>query len=294
MGYHPNNLKKRATAGNRRRPLSIPYDQQLIERIDDQGAASGVGHAGGFAYHFDFTVPQIAVAIHAGHKVRKELLPLMALGPGQRMFEEDTGTDFMIQGQPNTIWGLESRAVYDLNRGSDMALPLSPEKFWGTRVYQRPPTAEMIRRSLESHDAFYRAMGTLITRMLDLFGYCVVYDIHSYNISRQQARGFDSPPVFNLGTAALDRSKWKTQIESWLEKLGAISLPGIKTTVAENLVFSGKGEFCRRLTQWDPRILVLPTEVSKIYMDEIKGAIFPDIIKAVKKGLAQAITTHHI
>lgn len=232
------------------------------------------------------------MAIHAGHTVRRELLPLMALAPDQRMFEEDTGTDFMVQGQSNAIWGLESRAVYDLNRDTDMALPLVPEKFWGTRVYKTAPTAQMNIRSLESHDAFYRAMGTLITRMLNLFGYCVVYDIHSYNISRQQAKGFESPPVFNLGTAALDRSRWKSHIDSWLGHLQDIPLPGIMTTVAENLVFSGRGEFCKRLSQWDPRILVLPTEVSKIYMDEKRGAIYPDIIKAVRDGLAKAMATH--
>jgi hypothetical protein len=272
--------------------LRIPCDQKFLEKIESRGAVSGIGHSGGFAYHFDFSVPRIAVAIHAGHQVRRELLPLLALAPDQRMFEEDTGTDFMIQGQPNTIWGLESRAVYDLNREPDMALPLVPEKFWGTRVYKKAPTPEMNTRSLNSHEAFYRAVGTLITHILNLFGYCVVYDIHSYNISRQQAKGFESPPVFNLGTAALDRSRWKPHIESWLDRLRAISLPGIQTTVAENHVFSGKGAFCIRLSQWDPRILVLPTEVSKIYMDEINGAIYPDIIKAVKDGLAQAMASH--
>jgi hypothetical protein len=273
-------------------PLRIPCDHKFLGKIESQGAVSGIGNSGGFFYQFDFSIPKIAVAIHAGHQVRHELRPLLALAPDQRMFEEDTGTDFMIQGQPNTIWGLESRAVYDLNRDTDMALPLVPKKFWGTRVYKKAPTPEMNTRSLGSHEAFYRAMGTLITHMLDLFGYCVVYDIHSYNISRQQAKGFESPPVFNLGTAALDSSRWKSHIESWLDRLGAISLPGIQTTVAENLVFSGRGEFCMRLSQWDPRILVLPTEVSKGYMDEFKGAIYHDTIKAVKDGLAQAMTSH--
>ena len=272
--------------------LSIPYDEKLLAEVQAKGEVSGIGHVGGFEYQLDFSVPQIAVAIHAGHGVRRELLPFMALDPVQRMFEEDTGTDFMIQGQPNSIWGLESRAVYDLNRAIDMALPLVPEKFWGTRVYKNSPPAEMNRRSLESHKAFYRALGTFITRLLDLFGYCVVYDIHSYNITRQQAKGFKSPPVFNLGTAAINRYRWKPHIESWIDNLGTISLPGIKTTVAENLVFSGNGELCKRLCKWDPRILVLPTEVSKVYMDEIKGAIYPDIIKAVKNGLAQAMALH--
>ena len=272
--------------------MGIPCDKQLLSEIRSRGSASVSGRNDGLAYQFDFTVPKIAVAVHAGHAVRPELRPLMALDSGQRLFEEDVGTDFMIQGRPNAIWGLESRAVYDLNRDVDMALPLVPEKFWGTRVYHTAPTPEMNGRSLESHNAFYRAVGTLITHMLDLFGYCVVYDIHSYNITRQQANGFESPPVFNLGTAALDRSRWQPHIDSWLDRLRAISLPGIETAVAENLVFSGRGEFCKRLTLWDPRILVLPTEVSKIYMDELKGAIYPETIKAIQRGLAEAMALH--
>ena len=272
--------------------MCIPYDKTLLERIRHQGSVSGTSPSNSFGYHLDFSVPQIAVAIHAGHRVRQELVDRMALLPGQRLFEEDTGTDFMIKNQANAVWGLESRAVYDLNRNPDAALPLTPEKFWGTRVYKRQPLPEMNKRSLDNYHDFYRFMGTLVTHMLELFGYCVVYDIHSYNLTRQQANGFESPPVFNLGTKALNRSKWKLLIESWLENLGAVSLPGIKTSVAENKVFSGKGEFCARLCKWDSRILVLPTEVSKIYMDELSGAIYPGIIKAVKNGLSMAMKSH--
>ncbi len=252
----------------------------------------GTDPLGGFAYHLDFSLPYIAVAVHSGHDVRKELLPFMALDSGQRKFEEDTATDLMIKNLGNSVWALESRAVYDLNRTRDMALPLTPAKFWGTRVYKTLPTPEMNRKSLENHDAFYRFMEICIATILDHFGVCIVYDIHSYNISRQQDKGIKYPPVFNLGTALLDKSKWEKAIELWLEQLDAISLPGIKTTVAENLVFSGKAEFCRRLCSLDERILVLPTEISKVYMDEKNGNIYPDVLLAVKNGLKKAILTH--
>ncbi|MCK5349715.1 MAG: hypothetical protein KAJ25_10020, partial [Desulfobacula sp.] len=53
----------------------------------------GTDPLGGFAYHLDFSLPYIAVAVHSGHDVRKELLPFMALDSGQRKFEEDTATD---------------------------------------------------------------------------------------------------------------------------------------------------------------------------------------------------------
>ena len=272
--------------------MSIPYSQALFDHIIQHGSITGVDPLKGFGYHFDFSVPAIATAIHAGHGVRKELHPYMALSDRQRLFEEDTGTDFMIQGFPNAIWGLESRAVYDLNRDEDMALPLTPEKFWGTTVYSAQPTHEMNKRSLDSHQRFYLFLGTVIKQMIDLHGICMVYDIHSYNISRQVEKGFDPPPVFNLGTAALDRSRWSAEIDGWIHQLENISLPGIETRVAENEVFSGKGEMCKRLVQWHPKILVLPTEVSKVYMDERVGAVFPDIIKAIGKGLVQSMMAH--
>ena len=253
---------------------------------------AGTDPLGGFAYHLDFSLPFIAVAIHAGHHVREELLCLMALDSGQRKFEEDTGTDLMIKGLNNAVWVIESRAVYDLNRSRDMALPLTPERFWGTRVYKKSPTFEMNQKSLRNYDSFYWFMETCIASILDRFGICIVYDIHSYNTSRQLANGIESPPVFNLGTALLDKSKWKKAIELWLEQLGTIILPGIKTTVDENHVFSGKAEFCRRICSLDQRILVLPTEISKVYMDEIKGYLYPDVIMAVKKGLKNAILSH--
>ena len=269
--------------------MNLPCDLQLLEQIRKHNYLSGVHLCNGFEFHLDFSVPIIATAIHAGHQVRDELLPYMALSSDQRLFEEDEGTELMIKGQPNRIWGLESRAVYDLNRYSDMALPLTAEKFWGTRVYQSTPPDDMNLRSLKNYHMFYHFIGTVITHMLDLFGYCIVYDIHSYNISRQKEKGFKSPPVFNLGTAALDRLKWKLEIETWLENLKRISLPGIETNVAENEVFSGKGAFCEQLIQWDEHILVLPTEVSKFYMNEFTGKVYPEIIHALQKGLDQAI-----
>jgi hypothetical protein len=264
------------------KPVKKPYD----------GIIQGTDPLGGFAYHLDFSLPYIAVAIHAGHHVREELLPYMALDSDQRKFEEDTATDLIIKDLGNTVRALESRSVYDLNRSRDMALPLTPERFWGTRVYKTMPPPEMNCKSLESYDSFYRFMETCIASILERFGICIVYDIHSYNISRQQAKGIKYPPVFNLGTALLDKSKWEIAIELWLEHLGAISLPGIETRVAENHVFSGKAEFCRHLCSLDHRILVLPTEISKVYMDEIKGVIYPDIILSLKKGLQNAILSH--
>jgi hypothetical protein len=251
-----------------------------------------VGTYGGFAFKLDLSVPYLVTAIHAGHRVRHELRALMKISKEERSYEEDTATEWIIRGNPNTIWGLDSRAEYDLNRAPDAAIPLTPDMFWGLQVYQTAPTPEMNRYSLKKYEAFYSFIGSCIKIILERFGICFVYDIHSYNIERQVARGFSSPPLFNLGTELIDRLKWESSIAEWLRQLRHIEIPGYNTTVAENEIFSGCGEFCRRLTNWDPNILVLPTEISKIYMDAREGTVYGALIMPLRQGLKTAITTH--
>lgn len=273
--------------------MTIPFDPEIDKRIGAGGRFSGTDPSGGFAYDVDLSVPCLTTAIHAGHRVRRELLPLMVLSEEERRAEEDAATDRIIRNCPSIIWGLDSRAEYDLNRPPDMAVPLTAEMFWGTRVYASPPDNAIIRRSLEKYDAFYRFVGGVLKRLLDRFGACVVYDIHSYNIQRQIEKGHPSPPVFNLGTAGIDRKRWQKPVTDWLEELSQIALPGgLTTTVAENGVFSGLGEFCRRLTAWQSNILVLPTEISKAYMDEHTGVVFEPVVNRLRVQLAAAVNSH--
>ena len=150
----------------------------------------------------------------------------------------------------------------------------------------------MNRRSLEKYAAFYRFTAAVIKVLLDRFGACIVYDIHSYNIQRQIDKGHTSPPVFNLGTRGIERAKWGKPVAAWLDRLGQIKIPDRLTTVAENDVFGGMGEFCRRLTHWDPNILVLPTEISKFYMDEYSGIVHDSVVHTLKRELAEAIAAH--
>ena len=272
--------------------MTLSYDPVTVEDLSAKDRISGTDPLGGFAYDLDLSVPFVVTAIHAGHRVRGELVPLMDLSEKERLAEEDVATDRIIQDCPSTIWGQDSRAEYDLNRPHDMALPLTPEMFWGTRVYGSPPTDAMIRRSLEKYAAFYRFSAAVIKVLLDRFGACIVYDVHSYNIQRQVDKGHPSPPMFNLGTRGIERAKWEKPIAAWLERLGQIKIPGRVTTVAENVVFGGMGEFCRRLTRWDPNILVLPTEISKFYMDEHSGIVHDSIVHALQRELAEAIAVH--
>jgi hypothetical protein len=274
--------------------MTIPVDPAVLERLRGGETISETDSSGGFAFEVSPSCPYLLTAIHAGHAVPSELASRMAITEEGRRFEEDTVTDEMVRGASSAIWGLVSRAVVDLNRPEALALPLIPERFWGVRVYDRAPAERMNRRSLDLHAGFYRFVGSCVTALLERHGTCVVYDLHSYNISRQVEKGFASPPLFNLGTALLDRTRWADAIDGWLALLGEIRMPGIETTAAENLVFEGRGEFCARLTDWDPRILVLPTEVAKVYMDEQTGVVDPDRVAALRDGLQTAAVRHAV
>jgi len=272
--------------------MSIPCDPEVMGKLRNVKRLQGEGAGGGFAFDLDLSTPALAVAIHAGHNVREELTPLLQISEKDRLFEEDPATDRMIRGGANAIWGLDSRAEYDLNRPAGQAVPLTAEQFWGVQVYGTAPTEAMVQRSLEKHEAFYRFAGSCICVLLERFGFCVVYDIHSYNLSRQVEKGISNPPVFNLGTALLDRPRWGERIDTWLNELGRIDIPGLAVTVEENRVFTGAGELCRRLTGWDRNILVLPTEIAKVYMDEHTGALHDARIDAIGRGLRRAIAAH--
>lgn len=272
--------------------MTSPDVSELLAGLRASGHVHGRSRLGGFAVDVDGAVPYIATAIHAGSNVRNELLPLMQIGAAGRFFEEDPETDTMIRDAASAIWGLDSRSEYDLNRPRVEALPLAPEQFWGTRVYARQPTPAMSRASLVKYDAFYAFMAGWVDLALERFGVCLVYDVHAYNITRQVQKGIAAPPVFNLGTAAIDRKRWAAPVDDWLNRLEKIEVPGLRTTVAENRVFSGRGELCRRLTGWDPRVLVLPTEVAKVYMDERTGRVDRSAVDALRDGLGRAMQAH--
>jgi len=270
--------------------MAIPFDPDIVEMLLAQDTCAG--EAEGFAWRLGLRQPSLAAAIHAGHRVRPELLPLMALSEAGRLYEEDAATEQFVADCPNALWALDSRAEYDLNRPAELALPLTPERFWGTRVYAGQPDAAMNAHGLAKHEAFYRFLASVAHVLVQRCGALVVYDVHSYNIGRQRAKGMANPPEFNLGTALLDRARWGRDIDAWLELLASVAIPGAPVRVSENEVFSGQGELCRRLTGWDERILVLPTEISKVYMDEDAGELRIERVLALRRQLAAAMTSH--
>jgi N-formylglutamate amidohydrolase len=136
--------------------------------------------------------PVLATAIHDGHLVRPELEARLALTAAERLREEDPFTGSLIRDFPNRIACHRSRFEVDLNRSRDEAVYLEPGQAWGLVVWNDPPPADMLARSLRLHDRYYAELRALLRGLEEEHGRLVVLDVHSYNHRRD---GPEAPPT---------------------------------------------------------------------------------------------------
>jgi hypothetical protein len=65
-----------------------------------------------------------------------------------------------------------------------------------------------------------------------------------------------------------------------------------KVTCTINDVFQGNGFFLKYVTSNTVNTLVLATEISKIYCDELTGQIFPEVVHSVQDLFRYYIKAH--
>ena len=238
--------------------------------------------------------PLMATAIHAGHKVRHELLPLLALDDAERAHEEDPYTDYLAKVVPTWLVPDHSRFEVDLNRPRDEAVYTSPEMAWGLHLWKEPLGQDMINRSLEEYDDFYTELRVLLDKLVAHFGHIVVFDLHAYNYRRagpeQPPADPASNPEVNVGTGTMvDRERCLPTIMRFITDLHAYDFMGRQLDVRENIKFRG-----RQLAEWihnnyPDNICVLSVEFKKFYMDEWTGVGDIDQIQAIQDALQSTI-----
>lgn len=256
--------------------------RDIVANIEKKQLLDVVSDTGGFRIKINKYVPYCCTAVHHGSQLRKELQKKIALDSYERWYEEDPFTGDFIASMPITLVGLDSRYEYDLNRSTQDCIY---KEAWGKKVWKKELTSPEKKISRQKHEAYYQVLHALLTKLEELFGGCVVYDIHSYNYKRWERE----VPLFNLGTELLNREKFRAPINHWLKELTAIHLPDIETKVAESDVFAGKGFQAEYITQNFTKTLVLPTEIKKVYCDELSGAAYPRIIRLLQQQLKTAI-----
>ncbi|MEM1259814.1 MAG: hypothetical protein AAGH81_14895, partial [Bacteroidota bacterium] len=97
-------------------------------------------------------------------------------------------------------------------------------------------------------------------------------------------------PVFILVTFKFDNTVFHLFVIFGKSNLVIMPQPHKKnTTSGINDTFQGNGYFLKYITQNFKNTLVLATEISKIYCDELTGTIFPEVVHAVEKELKELI-----
>ena len=231
-------------------------------------------------------MPYACGAVHDGHQFRKELWANCIHTEYERWFEEDPCTKEFIKTHPIVLAGCDSRFEYDLNRDPDNAIF---DLAWGKQLWKEPLSPSEKKQSLDKHTAFYSVVHALISKLEEKFGTIVVYDMHSYNWRRWERE----VPVINLGTSNIDNDRFGDLVESWRKSLSQLQLPhGIEATSKINDTFFGNGYFLKYITQNFKNTLVLATEFKKIYCDELRELIYPEVVSAIEQQLQQKVKEH--
>ena len=232
-------------------------------------------------------VPLLCVALHDGSGFPLELEPHCLLASADRIYEEDPHTAELVVSQPIVLSGGDSRYYYDLNRSPEHC---DQTTVFGRRVWKNDvhPLSALAK---QRHGKFYELFKVLLEKLVELHGYCLIIDIHSYNYSRIDRE----TPLFNLGTVNYTRQEEHLFARQWQQALADIRFPGIKIPVAENDVFKGEGYLLRWLQREFPQTsLTICLDIKKIYCDEATGELYPLQFRRLTEILNKAIrsTTH--
>lgn len=256
---------------------------EIIGKIKDEALFEAVSDDYSFTIKVAKYVPYICGAVHDGHQFRKSLWDNCIHTEYERWYEEDPCTKQMVQSHPIVIAGCDSRFEYDLNRPPETAIF---DTAWGKKLWKTALAEDEKAHSLKKHTNFYKVVHALVDIVESKYGKAIVFDMHSYNWKRWDRE----VPTWNLGTANIDNDRFGDIVEAWSKKLGAIQLPhDLPQTSLINDTFQGNGYFLKYITKNFKNTLVLATEISKVYCDELTGVIYPEVVKAVEERLKQLI-----
>ena len=232
--------------------------------------------------------PVVACAIHAGSSLRPSLRPYIALDPADRLREEDPHTDTIARIGVTRVVALHSRFEVDLNRPRAGAVYRTPEEAWGLTVWSESLPETEVERSLQLYDRLYGLMRELLGGIVARHGAAVVFDVHSYNHSREgPGAPIDSPelnPEVNIGTGSLDTARWGPLVEAVTKRFAARG-----HDVRENVRFRG-GHFSAWAHEtFRGDVAVLAFEFKKVFMDEWSGVCDPAAIERTRASLAECV-----
>lgn len=258
-------------------------EQILLDKIAKQEAFQYTLEDGSLTLKVEAYAPVICTAVHAGHQFSEKAQAHCLLDEDERYYEEDPHTDQFIQSMPITLVCHDSRYQYDLNRPIATCIY---KKAWGKQVWRTALPAKEKQISVIKHQRFYRILDALIQTIEKRYGACLVYDVHSYNFRRHER----NLPVFNLGIEQVDMDRWGKVIRHLQRGLNKISITNDKVKAKCNDIFYGRGYMIAHVNSRFQNTLVVPTEIKKIYMNELTGEPHPQVINELSLGIKESFT----
>lgn len=237
--------------------------------------------------------PLVATAIHDGHEVRAEVAEELSLGEKERLREEDPYTAPLTEMAGTRIVVRRSRFEVDMNRPREKAVYRRPEDAWGLKVWKGDVGEEIVARSLKLYDRFYREVHRILSDLSKIHPSFVVLDLHTYNHRRSGPEGLpaspEGNPEVNVGTGTVDRARWGSLVDRFMEDLRSFDFFGRRLDVRENVKFRG-GHFSRWVHESFPGAgCSLAIEFKKFFMDEWTGQLYVAEHEAMKKSLMATV-----
>lgn len=227
--------------------------------------------------------PFCALAVHAGHGMRPELIPYLSIDEVTRIREEDPYTDFWASRFENSILTRRSRFEIDLNRPPEEAICIQPEDCWNLNVWRERIPEKMYKRSLAEHRLFYQKFHEVLSTLEHSFGHFVVLDFHTYNHRRAGPNGAsaqpETNPEINIGTGTMNRDYWAPVVDGFIEAVRQFNLDGHQLDIRENVNFKGRQVAAFVHENFPKTGCALAIETKKFFMDEWSGAIDANAVR---------------
>ena len=272
-------------------PAIRSLDEVEQDLREERFPLSGITPLGTAEFHIEGMAPFFGVVMHAGSRVRPDMLGIMEASVADRHREEDGHTDSFVAYFPIRIVARDSRFEYDLNREPERSVYSSIHGAFGIRVWKKKVTGRDREFTLGKHAEFHALIDLVTAWLLNHYDRILVYDMHSYCYRREkEQRWFEDPrPEINIGTKAVNRDLFGPVIDAFKREFDGLTIEGRPVRLAENELFSG-GYLSRRLSRahYD-RVLVLAIEFKKMYMDEWSGELYDDRLLALKERFRQAV-----
>ena len=237
--------------------------------------------------------PVIATAVHAGHSVRDDLAPRLALSSAERRREEDPLTDLLAGAGDSVFRAQVSRFEVDLNRPVDDAVYLEPSDAWGLTVWRDRPTDAMVEESLAMRGRFYDLMSGWIEQAIADHGRVLLLDLHSFNHRRD---GPEAPPAaqdgnpdIDLGLTTADEVRFGGVVEALWQGLEG-EAAGRPLDIRRNVRFEDGGHWPEWVfATYGEHVCAVTLEYKKIFMDEWTAQADLATLEDLRAGLWRAV-----